>query len=61
MYTNLTVEENLLFNARVRLPCHYSHAQHVFHVERAIQVTVLSFPGRAPSPCVTRTMKSKRN
>lgn len=41
MHTNLTVEENLLFSARIRLPAHYSHAQHVFHVERAIQVSPL--------------------
>lgn len=42
MHTNLTVEENLLFSARIRLPAHYSHAQHVFHVERAIQVSLYS-------------------
>ena len=38
MYTNLTVEENLLFSAQYRLPVHYTHAQHVYYVERAIQV-----------------------
>ena len=38
MYTNLTVEENLSFSARYRLPVHYTHAQHVYYVERAIQV-----------------------
>ena len=38
MYCNLTVEENLLFSARYRLPVHYTHAQHVYYVERAIQV-----------------------
>ncbi len=42
MHTNLTVEENLLFNARIRLPSSYSHAQRVFHVERAIQVMTFS-------------------
>ena len=39
MYTNLTVEENLLFSAQYRLPVHYTHAQHVYYVERAIQVS----------------------
>ncbi len=39
MYTNLTVEENLSFSARYRLPVHYTHAQHVYYVERAIQVS----------------------
>lgn len=39
MYCNLTVEENLLFSARYRLPVHYTHAQHVYYVERAIQVS----------------------
>ena len=38
MYTNLTVEENLSFSARYRLPVHYTRAQHVYYVERAIQV-----------------------
>ena len=39
MYCNLTVEENLLFSARYRLPVHYTHAQHAYYVERAIQVS----------------------
>lgn len=38
MYCNLTVEENLLFSARYRLPVSYTHSQHVYYVERAIQV-----------------------
>ena len=38
MYANLTVEENLLFSARCRLPDSMSHSQHLFFVERAIQV-----------------------
>ncbi|KAA6416750.1 MAG: ABC transporter G family member 24-like [Trebouxia sp. A1-2] len=41
MYTNLTVEENLLFSAQYRLPVHYTHAQHVYYVERAIQILAL--------------------
>ncbi|KAL3137532.1 hypothetical protein ABBQ38_004816 [Trebouxia sp. C0009 RCD-2024] len=41
MYCNLTVEENLLFSARYRLPVHYTHAQHVYYVERAIQILAL--------------------
>ena len=41
MYCNLTVEENLLFSARYRLPVHYTHAQHVYYVERAIQVSLM--------------------
>ena len=39
MYTNLTVEENLMFSARYRLPVHYTHSQHIYYVERAIQVS----------------------
>ena len=38
MYCNMTVEENLLFSARYRLPLSYTHSQHVYYVERAIQV-----------------------
>ena len=38
MYCNLTVEENLAFSARYRLPVHYTHAQHMYYVERALQV-----------------------
>ena len=38
MHANLTVEENLLFSARYRLPTHMTHSQHLFYVERAIQV-----------------------
>ncbi|KAK9813958.1 hypothetical protein WJX73_006860 [Symbiochloris irregularis] len=41
MHVNLTVEENLMFSARYRLPSHYTHSQHVFYVERAIQVLQL--------------------
>ena len=37
MYCNMTVEENLLFSARYRLPISYTHSQHVYYVERAIQ------------------------
>ena len=44
MYTNLTVEENLLFSAQYRLPVHYTHAQHVYYVERAIQVCERIWP-----------------
>lgn len=44
MYTNLTVEENLLFSAQYRLPVHYTHAQHVYYVERAIQVCECIWP-----------------
>ena len=40
MHVNLTVEENLMFSARYRLPSHYTHSQHVFYVERAIQVAL---------------------
>ena len=38
MYCNMTVEENLLFSARYRLPVTYTPSQHVYYVERAIQV-----------------------
>ena len=38
MHTNLTVEENLLFSAQYRLPAHFSRAQHLYYVERAVQV-----------------------
>lgn len=38
MHANLTVEENLLFSARYRLPASMTHSQHLFFVERAIQV-----------------------
>ncbi len=38
MYTDLTVEELLLFSARMRLPAAASSAVHRRHVERAIKV-----------------------
>ena len=38
MHANQTVEENLLFSARYRLPDHFKHSDHRGHVERAIQV-----------------------
>ena len=38
MYTDMTVEELLLFSARIRLPAAATAANHVRHVERAIQV-----------------------
>lgn len=41
MYCNMTVEENLLFSARYRLPTYYTNAQHIYYVERAIQVPCL--------------------
>ena len=44
MHADLTVEENLLFSARFRLPAHLTHSQHLFFVERAIQVCA---PGAA--------------
>ncbi len=40
MYTDLTVEELLLFSARMRLPAAASGADHRRHVERAINVRV---------------------
>eukprot|EP00803_Ostreobium_quekettii_P010678 evm.model.scf_562.5 EVM.evm.TU.scf_562.5 scf_562:63542-73807(+) len=41
MYWNQTVEENLLFTARYRLPKYFSHTDHRKQVERAIQVLQL--------------------
>ncbi|KAL4448129.1 hypothetical protein ABPG75_005348 [Micractinium tetrahymenae] len=41
MHSKLTVEENLLFSARFRLPAHYTREQHLFHVERALHVLQL--------------------
>lgn len=38
MHTDLTVEENLLFSAKYRLPAHTSHSSIMSAVERAIQV-----------------------
>ena len=38
MYPMLTVEENLTFSARIRLPADFTHGQHLHHVEQAIQV-----------------------
>ena len=38
MYPMLTVEENLTFSARVRLPADFTPGQHLHHVEQAIQV-----------------------
>ncbi|KAK9815422.1 hypothetical protein WJX72_003407 [[Myrmecia] bisecta] len=41
MHANLTVEENLLFSAQYRLPAHFTRAQHLYYVERAVQVLQL--------------------
>lgn len=41
MHSTLTVEENLMFAARYRLPAHYRREQHLYFVERAIQVSRL--------------------
>ncbi|KAL4449383.1 hypothetical protein ABPG77_007027 [Micractinium sp. CCAP 211/92] len=41
MHSKLTVEENLLFSARFRLPAHYTREQHLFYVEKALHVLQL--------------------
>lgn len=41
MHAKLTVEENLLFSARFRLPARYTRDQHLFHVEKALHVLQL--------------------
>lgn len=38
MYPMLTVDENLTFSARIRLPADFTHGQHLHYVEQAIQV-----------------------
>ncbi len=37
VHATLTVEENLLFSARYRLPASTSHLQHLLHVQRTLQ------------------------
>lgn len=37
VHASLTVEENLLFSARYRLPSTMTHAEHLLSVERTIQ------------------------
>lgn len=37
VHASLTVEENLLFSARYRLPSITTHAEHLLSVERTIQ------------------------
>lgn len=63
MHASLTVEENLLFSARYRLPASMTHAEHLLSVERTIQVwhhlTVISldpstFPTQNPA-CLRST------
>ena len=54
MHADLTVEENLMFSARHRLPAAMTHSQHLFFVERAIQVRLslrLQHAGAACSIC----------
>eukprot|EP00891_Asterochloris_glomerata_P004256 jgi/Astpho2/4256/e_gw1.00064.69.1_t len=41
MYPMLTVDENLTFSARIRLPADFTHGQHLHYVEQAIQVLQL--------------------
>ena len=48
MYPMLTVEENLTFSARIRLPADFTHGQHLHHVEQAIQVG----PGLHAAACL---------
>jgi ABC-type multidrug transport system ATPase subunit len=38
MHRKLSVEENLLFAARFRLPSHFSHQDHIYYVEQAMEV-----------------------
>ena len=48
MYPMLTVEENLTFSARIRLPADFTHGQHLHFVEQAIQVG----PGALAAACL---------
>ena len=48
MYPMLTVEENLTFSARIRLPADFTHGQHLHFVEQAIQVG----PGAVAAACL---------
>ena len=41
VHASLTVEENLLFSARYRLPSTMTHAEHLLSVERTIQVHLI--------------------